>query len=91
MLSKVILWIIIGSSLAGAFPRWLKVYGYISGGTTPVHIFTFASLISGGLLLKERICSLGSKVFPLRSDPIWEGFIHPGKAQIGRQKSCSPL
>ena len=53
-------------------------------------VFIFASLLNGGQLLKERICSCGSKFFPLREDPIFAGHYHPG-TQIGSHKSCFPL
>ena len=30
-------------------------------------------------VLKVRLCSLWHKIFPVRVDPIFEGFCHPGK------------
>ena len=49
---------------------------YTFKGSSPV-IFIFASLVSGSLLLKERICSIGAnwiKFIPLIVDLIMEGF-----------------
>ena len=48
----------------------------------------FASIFSGGQLLKERICSSRSKFFYLKVDP-FEGFHHQQK-QMGIHKSCLP-
>ena len=42
-------------------------------------IFIFASLLNKGQLLKERICSKGSKFFPLKVDLILHRLYHPGK------------
>ena len=44
----------------------IKVNRYIFRGSKS--IFIFASLTSGGLLLKERICSPRSKFFSIRID-----------------------
>ena len=54
--------------------------------------FIFVSLLSGGLLLKERICSFQSRFFSLRVDlpPFFEELCPPGK-QTGSLKSCVPL
>ena len=63
----------------------LKVYPFTStcmGYTFKVSsstIFIFASLFHGGQLIKERICSSGSKFFPLKVAPFLEGLCHPGK------------
>ena len=37
-------------------------------------VIFIASLLYGSQLLKERICSSGSKFFPLRVDPLRKGF-----------------
>ena len=42
-------------------------------------VLYFASFLSMGLLLKERICSSRSKFFPLRVDPIAKCYVHPEK------------
>ena len=51
-------------------------------------IFNFASLLIRGQLIKDRICSHRSKVFPLRVDPILEWFCCPRK-RTRSHKSCS--
>ena len=51
-------------------------------------IFIFASFHSGRQLFKERICSNGSKFFPIIVDPIFEG-IHLPEKLVGSQESCS--
>ena len=38
-------------------------------------VIFIASLLYGSQLLKERICSSGSKFFPLRVDPLRKGFL----------------
>ena len=50
----------------------------------------FISLLKKGLLLKERICSLGSKFFPLRVDPFSDGDRCASKVNRELQK-LSPL
>ena len=47
------------------------------------------SLLNEGPLFKERICSSGSKFFPLRGDPHLQGPLSPGQ-QISKTSS-SPL
>ena len=42
-------------------------------------VFIFASHLIRGQLLKKRICSPWSKLFPLRVDPILKGLHFPGK------------
>ena len=42
------------------------------------------------LLLKKRICSPRSKLFPLRVESISEGFRYPGR-ETGSHKNCVPL
>ena len=49
-----------------------------------------ASHINWGHLIKERICSHGSKFFPLRVDPFLGRLCPPGK-QTGSHKNCLPL
>ena len=56
------------------------VYGYTIRGSNSA-IFIFASLLNGGQLIKERICSNRSKFFPLRVDPLLDGFILSGRKQ----------
>ena len=48
-----------------------------------------ASLLSKGQLLKERICSIRSKFFPLTVDPILELLCLPGR-QSECHYSCFP-
>ena len=38
-------------------------------------IFNSASILNGGKLLKQRICSSRSKFLPLRVDPFWNGSV----------------
>ena len=52
--------------------------------------FIVASHVNWGQLIKERICSSGSKFFPLRVDPTLERFSCPGRV-IGSHKNCLPL
>ena len=52
----------------------LTVSRYTNRGSNCV-IFIFTSSINGGQHLKDRSCSSGSKFFPLRVDPILEGFV----------------
>ena len=50
---------------------YYKQNGYtFKGNHSYMKIFT--CLLTGGLLLKERICSRGSKFFPLRAGPSFE-------------------
>ena len=55
-----------------------------------VTLSVYASLFKMGLLLKERICSLWSKFFPLRVKPILRGLSQLRK-QTGSHESCFPL
>ena len=66
----------------------LKVSGYTSKGSNSV-IFIFVSIFNMGQLLKEMICSLRSKFFPLGVDPILEELGCPGN-QTSSHESCSP-
>ena len=52
-------------------------------------IFIFVSIFNMGQLLKEMICSLRSKFFPLGVDPILEELCCPGN-QTSSHESCSP-
>ena len=52
--------------------------------------FLSATYYIEGQFLKERICSLRSKFFPVRVDPFFEGFSFPGK-KTRRHKSRSSL
>ena len=58
--------------------------GTVSGKAT----LSFSSLLSfsiRGQLLKKRICSSGSKFFPLRADPILEGLCPLGsKTEVSK-------
>ena len=46
-------------------------------------ILLFTSHLTGGHFLKERICSSGSKFFPLRADPsLEEIFVHGSKQEV---------
>ena len=45
-------------------------------------IFSFASFLNGGQLLKERICSCRSKFLSLRVDPKWKGLIQGGNQNV---------
>ena len=56
----------------------LKVNGYTFMGSNSCH-FHFASLFNGDQLLQKKICSFRSNFFPLRVDPILEGFRYPEK------------
>ena len=65
------------------------MYEYTSRGSN-LAIFIFAFISNGGHLLKQIICSSGSKFFPLRVTPILEG-LHLPRKHIGTHKNCSPL
>ena len=53
--------------------------------------FSFlSSHLIGGQLLRVRICSRGSKFFPLRVDRLLEGF-RPSDKQTGSHLSCFPF
>ena len=58
--------------------RFFKVNGYTIRGSNSV-ILIVVSHINWDHLLKERICSSGSKFFPKRVDPILGGLRLPGK------------
>ena len=58
--------------------KWFEVKGYTLRGINSV-TFRFASFLNGGQLPKERICSLGSKLFPLRVNPFLEVLFKVGK------------
>ena len=66
-----------------------KVIGYTYNGGNST-ILLLASLLDGGQLLKERICSCWSKFFPVRVDPVLEGRHCLGK-QTGRLKNLFVL
>ena len=51
----------------------------------------FASLLNRSPLLRERICSLKSKFFPLIVDPCVEELVIHLETLIGSQKICLPL
>ena len=56
--------------ILGKFTNKFKENGYTLRENTS--IYYFASLLSDSQVLKERICSLWSKFFRLRVDPIME-------------------
>ena len=62
----------------------LKMDGYTFRGSNYV-IFIFASHLIRDQLLKKRICSHGSKFFPLRVDSIL-GKLRPPDEQTGSQE-----
>ena len=74
--------------LAGIVLLRLKVNGYTVRGSNSVS-FSFACLGNGGQLLKERICSLRSKFFPLLVDHLLEGFVNQeSKPEVAKLVSC---
>ena len=66
-----------------AFLRWM---GILSGGSNSSS-FSLASHLSVGQLLKERICSSGSKFFFSRIDPFMQGLYLPEKLTGSHLKS----
>ena len=71
------------------FRYFFTVNGYTFRGSNST-TSSYFSLLHGAQLLKERICSSGSKFFPLREDPFLEGFRRPEK-QTGGHECCCPL
>ena len=61
--------------------RQIKVYGYTFRGSNPA-IFISVSLFTNGRHLQERICSSGSKFFPVRVDLIFYGLRQSVKQNI---------
>ena len=55
-------------------------------GETTLLFYIFASIFKRGQLIKERLCSLKSKFFPLLVDPIFGAFVIQEKQTKSKKK-----
>ena len=66
-----------------------KANGYVLRGCNSSNTICFVSIDNGGQLLKEIICSNGSKFFPLRVDPFYGG--SSSRKSILKSQKFSPF